>query len=108
MSFTNASPICFPTRAKDIALGTNPISFAAPAKNDDSFVLDMATSAVALGKVFYCVSNLDRTCNYSLTFALKVEINSRKGVPIPNNWGADKDGKPTTNPQDVLTDGGCR
>lgn len=32
-------------------LGTNPISVAAPAKHGDSFVLDMATSAVALGKV---------------------------------------------------------
>ncbi|KAJ8881309.1 hypothetical protein PR048_017790 [Dryococelus australis] len=33
------------------ALGTNPISVAAPANNDDSFVLDMATTAVAVGKV---------------------------------------------------------
>jgi len=32
-------------------LGTNPLSLAAPAKNGDSFVLDMATSACALGKV---------------------------------------------------------
>lgn len=32
-------------------LGTNPISVAAPANDGDSFVLDMATSAVALGKV---------------------------------------------------------
>jgi len=32
-------------------LGTNPISMAAPANDGDSFVLDMATSAVALGKV---------------------------------------------------------
>lgn len=32
-------------------LGTNPISVAAPASGGDSFVLDMATSAVALGKV---------------------------------------------------------
>ena len=32
-------------------MGTNPLSVAAPGKNGDSFVLDMATSAVALGKV---------------------------------------------------------
>ena len=32
-------------------MGTNPISVAAPGKDGDSFVLDMATSAVALGKV---------------------------------------------------------
>lgn len=32
-------------------LGTNPISFAAPGIEGDDFVLDMATSAVAVGKV---------------------------------------------------------
>lgn len=51
MSFTNTSPIVFPTRSKTKSLGTNPITMAAPGKNGDSFVLDMATSTVALGKV---------------------------------------------------------
>ena len=32
-------------------LGTNPIAFVAPALNEDSFALDMATSTVAAGKV---------------------------------------------------------
>lgn len=32
-------------------LGTNPISLAAPAAPGDDFVLDMATTTVALGKV---------------------------------------------------------
>lgn len=52
LSFTNASPIVFPTRSKNPAFGTNPISFAAPGNANDSFVLDMATSTVAYGKVF--------------------------------------------------------
>lgn len=34
-----------------VTVGTNPISVAAPGKVGDSFVLDMATSSVALGKV---------------------------------------------------------
>ena len=34
-----------------VTVGTNPLSVAAPGKEGDSFVLDMATSAVALGKV---------------------------------------------------------
>ena len=38
----------------------------------------MATSAVAFGKV---------------------EINERKGIPIPSSWGANKHGQPTTNPK---------
>lgn len=32
-------------------MGTNPITLAAPGLNGDHFVLDMATSAVAVGKV---------------------------------------------------------
>lgn len=34
-----------------MVLGTNPISLGAPANDGDSFVLDMATTATALGKV---------------------------------------------------------
>lgn len=34
-----------------VTLGTNPICLAAPAKDGDDFVLDMATTSVALGKV---------------------------------------------------------
>ena len=37
--------------SNQVTLGTNPLSVAAPGKNGDSFVLDMATSCVALGKV---------------------------------------------------------
>jgi len=51
LSFTNTSPFLQPTRAKGSALGTNPITLAAPGLNGDQFVLDMATTAVALGKV---------------------------------------------------------
>ncbi len=40
-----------PTRAKVPVLGTNPIAFAAPARRNRPFVLDMATSTVAANKV---------------------------------------------------------
>ena len=33
-------------------LGTNPISFGAPGVEGDDFVLDMATTTVAVGKVY--------------------------------------------------------
>ncbi|XP_053634433.1 uncharacterized oxidoreductase YjmC isoform X4 [Cherax quadricarinatus] len=49
VSFTNTHPVVVPTRGKQGALGTNPISVAAPAEGDDSFVLDMSTSVVAYG-----------------------------------------------------------
>lgn len=53
MAFTNTSPVTYPTRSSAAALGTNPLTLAAKAKND-SFVLDMATTTAALGKVCYC------------------------------------------------------
>lgn len=84
MAFTNTSPLMVPTRAQKPALGTNPISVAAPA-NNDSFVLDMATTTVALGKI---------------------EINKRKDMKIPEGWGVDGEGQVTKNPDAVLSDGG--
>ena len=46
-----------------VTVGTNPLSVAAPGKDGDSFVLDMATSAVALGKV----SNQIRESSFNMT-----------------------------------------
>ncbi|CAH8432950.1 unnamed protein product [Schistosoma turkestanicum] len=71
---------------KQLAVGTNPITLAAPGKSpDDHFVLDMATSAVALGKIEMC---------------------RRRNVQIPKGWGADADGKTCVDPNVVVTKGG--
>lgn len=75
MSFTNTSPLMCPTRSKQAALGTNPLSLAAPGKDGDSFILDMATTAVAVGKI---------------------EVQRRKGEPIPEGWAQDPEGHITT------------
>jgi LDH2 family malate/lactate/ureidoglycolate dehydrogenase len=80
MAFTNASPIVIPTRAKNPTLGTNPLSLAAPANEGDSFVLDMAASVVAIGKI---------------------EIAERKGDPIPEGWAVDKNGKSIEKSSDI-------
>jgi LDH2 family malate/lactate/ureidoglycolate dehydrogenase len=85
MSATNTSPLMCPTRSMEAGLGTNPISFAAPADKDDSFVLDMATTAVAVGKI---------------------EIQRRKGAPIPHGWAHDTKGNMTTN-ADVGFESAC-
>ncbi|XP_034031893.1 uncharacterized oxidoreductase YjmC-like isoform X1 [Thalassophryne amazonica] len=85
MSFTNTSPLVVPTHAKTCTLGTNPLSVAAPGTDGDSFVLDMATSAVALGKV---------------------ELHERRGDSIPEGWGCDAQGNLTTDPKKVLNGGG--
>ncbi len=64
-----------PTFGAKPMLGTNPIAFAAPAKRHPPFVLDMATSTVAIGKL---------------------GIAKRLGVPIPEGWALDREGRPTT------------
>ncbi|XP_002741248.3 putative oxidoreductase YjmC, partial [Saccoglossus kowalevskii] len=85
MSFTNTSPLQVPTRARECVLGTNPITLAAPATGGDSFVLDMATSTAAVGKV---------------------EFHDRKDISIPNGWGSDSRGIETNDPKAVLDGGG--
>uniref|UniRef100_A0AC35U440 [Histone H3]-lysine(27) N-trimethyltransferase n=1 Tax=Rhabditophanes sp. KR3021 TaxID=114890 RepID=A0AC35U440_9BILA len=85
MSFTNTSPLTFPTRSSKAALGTNPLSVAAPALNNDSFVLDMATTSVAIGKI---------------------ELAKRKQQQVPVTWGVSSTGEVSTDPSTILNGGG--
>ncbi|XP_015607252.1 uncharacterized protein LOC107273504 [Cephus cinctus] len=78
-SCTNTSPLMVPTRAKKAGLGTNPLSLGM-SSGDDEFVLDMATTAVALGKI---------------------ELAMRKEQPIPIGWALDSEGNVTSNPEDA-------
>jgi LDH2 family malate/lactate/ureidoglycolate dehydrogenase len=67
-----------PTRGTAPVLGTNPLAFAAPAKRHAPFVLDMATTTTAAGKV-------------------KVhDLNNR---PLPSGWVLDSKGQPVTDPK---------
>ena len=84
ISMTNASPLVAPTFSRDKLLGTNPIAVAIPALNEPPFVMDMATTTVANGKL---------------------EVLQRKGQQAPLGWAQDKDGNPTTDPF-VLKNGG--
>ena len=70
-----------PTFGRAPALGTNPISLAAPAGTQPPFVLDMATTAVAIGKL---------------------RLASRWGKSIPEGWAVDPAGRPTMDPQVAL------
>lgn len=87
MSMTNTSPIVFPTRSNNHTFGTNPITLASPAQGSDSFVLDMATSSVSLGKLEIWKLKNDK-------------------LPMSNTWGANKDGIASTDANDVLKNGG--
>ena len=83
MAMTNGNRWVVPTFGRDPMLGTNPIAVAAPSGRERPFVLDMATSTAAVGKV---------------------EIAERAGKPIPLGWAIDKNGLPTTEPSPLLRD----
>jgi LDH2 family malate/lactate/ureidoglycolate dehydrogenase len=76
ISMTNASPLVAPTFSTQRMLGTNPIAVAIPAGKEAPFVLDMATTTAANGKL---------------------EILQRKNIDAPLGWVQDKDGVTTTN-----------
>jgi ureidoglycolate dehydrogenase (NAD+) len=74
VALTNTEPLVIPFGGAEPALGTNPICLAAPA-GGGVFNLDMATSQVAINRIF----------------------NARdEGRPIPESWGVDEHGRPTT------------
>ena len=75
---TNSGRLAVPTGGVEPMLGTNPLAFAIPAEDGDAFVLDMATTTVALGKL---------------------EIAKRLGKPIESGWAVDADGNATTDPE---------
>jgi LDH2 family malate/lactate/ureidoglycolate dehydrogenase len=70
-----------PTRAKVPVLGTNPIAFAAPAKRNAPFLLDMATSAAANNKI---------------------KVYGLNGRKIPQGWVFDDTGRAVTDPDAAL------
>lgn len=77
----NASIV--PTFGREPRFGTNPIAFAAPGRNGPAFVLDMATSTVAIGKI-------------------KLAI--RAGKPLPEGWALNRDGEPQSDAATALAD----
>ena len=73
-----------PTYGRGRRIGINPISVAAPAENEPPFILDMATSVVAAGKL---------------------ELAKMAGKQVPLGWIVDEAGKPTTDPDDFTRGG---
>src|SRR5689334_4316324 len=70
--------IVAPFGGREARLGTNPISIAVPSDLEAPFYLDMATSAVAAGKIALAVS---------------------RGDDIPTGWIVDAEGRHTTDPR---------
>lgn len=70
-----------PTAGSSAMLGTNPIAFAAPVAGGRPFLLDMATSTAAIGKL---------------------RLAARAGKPLPDGWALDVEGNPERDAQAAL------
>ncbi len=81
MVMCNASPLVAPWQGKDPRFGTNPICVSVP--GPDTWLLDMATTTVALGKI------------------LNAQYHGR--TSIPEGWAMDSEGVPTTDTQTALS-----
>ena len=75
-----------PFGGREPRLGTNPICVAVPSDLDGPLFIDMATSAVAAGKV---------------------ELAAARGLPIPEGWVVDAAGAPATDPDALRGQGGA-
>lgn len=78
IAMTNASRQVVPTFGREARFGTNPMCFAVPADKELPFVLDMATTTAAAGKL---------------------ELAARLGKAIPSGWALDEDAAQTTDPR---------
>ena len=81
MTMTTTKPNAMPTHGKTRMLGTNPIAVAIPAEDGRPFLLDMATTTAAFGKV---------------------RVYERRGKPLPPGWAADMNGQPITDGTEFL------
>ncbi len=77
LAFVCNPPNTAPTGARVAGIHNSPIAIAVPGNRHNPIVLDMATSVVAQGKM---------------------QVYIDKGLPIPEGWALDSEGKPTTDP----------
>lgn len=85
MAMCNVPPIAVAAGGLDRVYGTNPIAFGAPIEGDHAFLLDIATTAVAGGKL---------------------EIAMRQGKRVPHGWVMNAEGADSDDPA-ALRNGGA-
>lgn len=78
---SNGGPAMAPWGGRKKIIGTNPWSVAAPAGSRPPFVVDMANTGVARGKIY---------------------LARNKREPIPLGWAINAAGEPTTDPQEAI------
>ena len=80
ISLCQSDPMAVPYGGSEPYYGTNPIAFAAPGKDGEELIFDMATTVQAWGKI--------------------LDARSRN-ESIPDSWAVDSDGAPTSDPSEV-------
>jgi LDH2 family malate/lactate/ureidoglycolate dehydrogenase len=83
-AMTNTTKLVAPLWGGERMLGTNPIAIAFPGLEEPPIVIDLATCAVAYGKI---------------------EIARRKQQPIPDGWAIDASGSVTHDPAGMIEGG---
>ena len=78
---TNALPTMAPWGGIDKLVGLNPIGIGIPAGEELPLVLDFAFGATAHGRM---------------------QVYKQKGIPIPEGWAFDREGRPTTDIDEAL------
>ena len=81
MITTNGGPAIAPWGGRKKIIGTNPWSVGAPAGRHAPYLMDMANTGVARGKIYLARQRRER---------------------IPPGWALDADGAPTTDPQAAI------
>lgn len=81
LAFTPSHAWVAPAGGSKPVFGTNPIAFGWPRVGHNPFIFDFATSVIARGDI---------------------ELHRRAGKPLPEGWGIDAQGQPSTDAAAVL------
>lgn len=81
IAFTNSPPGIAPFGGKEAFFGTNPIAIGIPTGTETPILMDMSTSVISRGKII---------------------LAAKEKQSIPTHWAINKDGVPTSNPEEAL------
>ncbi|HEX7053552.1 MAG TPA: Ldh family oxidoreductase [Burkholderiales bacterium] len=83
-AFTNSPAAIPPWGGRKPLFGTNPVAAAFPRRDADPIVIDLALTTVVRGRIMMAM---------------------RRGERIPEGWALDRNGKPTTDPEEAINHG---
>jgi (2R)-3-sulfolactate dehydrogenase (NADP+) len=83
-AFTNSPAAIPPWGGKKALFGTNPVAAAFPRIDEKPLIIDLALTTVVRGRIMMAM---------------------RRGERIPEGWALDRNGKPTTDPQEAIEHG---